>query len=198
MSLYNTSRSRSHVPTLSAVKLFTRRSILPEKTDSLWSITTGFVRTFTYLEDGTTIALGIWGQGDVVGQALSKLEPYQIECLTPVTATIVPLNSWDQMTDVLLSHLQQAEELTVIRGHKRVEMMLVKLLVWLSTKFGSEVNEGRMIDMRLTHEDLANILGTTRVTVTRILGDLEQQGLINRLSLHRILLREDDIWYYEI
>jgi CRP-like cAMP-binding protein len=198
MSLYNTSKSEMHVRTLNPVKFFARRTLLPEEIDSLWKIETGFVRTFTYLEDGTTVALGIWGQGDVVGQPLSKLNPYQIECLTPVTATIVPVTSWDQMTDILLSHIQQAEELTVIRGQKRVEMMLVKLLMWLYKKFGSEVNEGRMIDMRLTHEDLANLLGTTRVTVTRILGELEQQGLINRLSLHRIVLREDHIWYYEI
>lgn len=134
MSLYNTSKSEIHVLTLNPVKFFTRRSLIPEEIDSLWKIETGFVRTFTYLEDGTTVALGIWGHGDVVGQPLSKLDPYQIECLTPVTATMVSLINWDLMTDILLSHIQQAEELTVIRGYKRVEMMLVKLLMWLSKK----------------------------------------------------------------
>ena len=52
--------------------------------------------------------------------------------------------------------------------------------------------------MRLTHEDLAEMLGSTRVTITRVLGQFEQEGLIDRLSLHRIVLREEDIWYYEI
>jgi CRP-like cAMP-binding protein len=52
--------------------------------------------------------------------------------------------------------------------------------------------------MRLTHEDLAEMLGSTRVTITRILGQFEQEGLIARLSLHRIVLREEEIWYYEI
>jgi CRP-like cAMP-binding protein len=52
--------------------------------------------------------------------------------------------------------------------------------------------------MRLTHEYLAEMLGSTRVTVTRILGQFEQEGLIERLSLHRIILKEEDIWYYEI
>jgi CRP-like cAMP-binding protein len=195
MSLYKTSQS---APSLNAVKLFARRSFLPEQANSLWKIDHGFVQTFTYLEDGTTIALGVWSSGDMVGQALSKLNPYQIECLTPVTATIVPIDGWYQLTDVLLTHLQQAEELIVIRSHRKVEIMLVKLLIWLSKKFGSEVDQGRLIDMRLTHEDLANLIGSTRVTVTRILGDFEQQGLIDRLSLHRIVLKQEDIWYYEI
>ncbi|MFK0731486.1 MAG: Crp/Fnr family transcriptional regulator [Gloeotrichia echinulata GP01] len=178
--------------------IFTRRSFLPEQNNSLWKIETGFVRTFTYLEDGTTVALGLWGSGDIVGKVLSRLEPYQMECLTKVEATILPLDVWDQRTETLLAHIQQAEELMMIRSYKKVDTMLIKLLAWLSQKFGSEVDQGRLIDMRLTHEDLAEMLGSTRVTVTRILGQFEQEGLIERLSLHRIILKEEDIWYYEI
>ncbi|MEA5603756.1 Crp/Fnr family transcriptional regulator [Nostoc sp. UHCC 0252] len=177
---------------------FTRRSFLPEHQNSLWRIETGFVRTFTYLEDGTTVALGLWGPGDVVGKSLSKLEPYQMECLTKVEATVLPIEEWTQLAETLLNHIQQAQELMVIRSHKKVDTMLIKLLAWLSKKFGSEVEKGRLIDMRLTHEDLAEMLGSTRVTITRVLGQFEQEGLIARLSLHRIVVREEEIWYYEI
>ncbi|WP_373524650.1 Crp/Fnr family transcriptional regulator [Nostoc sp.] len=179
-------------------RFFARRSFLPEHQNGLWKIERGFVRTFTYLEDGTTVALGLWGPGDIVGKSLSKLEPYQMECLTKVEATALPLEEWTQLTETLLSHIQQAQELMVIRSHKKVDIMLIKLLAWLSKKFGLEVDKGRLIDMRLTHEDLAQMLGSTRVTITRVLGQFEQEGLIDRLSLHRIVLREEDIWYYEI
>jgi CRP-like cAMP-binding protein len=177
---------------------FTRRTFLPEQHNSLWKIETGFVRTYTYLENGTTVALGLWGAGDIVGRSLSKLEPYQMECLTKVEATVLPINEWHNSTETLLAHIQQAEELMVIRSYKKVDTMLIKLLAWLSKRFGSEVDKGRLIDMRLTHEDLAEMLGSTRVTITRILGQFEQEGLIDRLSLHRIVLKEEDIWYYEI
>lgn len=177
---------------------FTRRTFLPEQNNSLWKIETGFVRTYTYLENGTTVALGLWGPGDIVGKSLSKLEPYQMECLTKVEVTILPINEWHNSTETLLAHIQQAEELMVIRSYKKVDTMLIKLLAWLSKRFGSEVEKGRLIDMRLTHEDLAEMLGSTRVTITRILGQFEQEGLIDRLSLHRIVLKEEDIWYYEI
>lgn len=179
-------------------QIFTRRAFLPQQNNSLWTIETGFVRTFTYLEDGTTVALGLWGPGDIVGRALSKLEPYQMECLTKVEAKILPFDEWTEPTETLLAHIQQAEELMVIRSHKKVDTMLIKLLAWLCKKFGSEVEKGRLIDMRLTHEDLAEMLGSTRVTITRVLGQFENEGLIDRLSLHRIVLREEDIWYYEI
>ncbi|BCL38905.1 Crp/Fnr family transcriptional regulator [Nostoc sp. MS1] len=177
---------------------FTRRTFLPEQHNSLWKIESGFVRTYTYLENGTTVALGLWGAGAIVGRSLSKLEPYQMECLTKVEATILPINEWHNSTETLLAHIQQAEELMVIRSYKKVDTMLIKLLAWLSKRFGAEVEKGRLIDMRLTHEDLAEMLGSTRVTITRILGQFEQEGLIDRLSLHRIVLKEEDIWYYEI
>ncbi|XZO04104.1 MAG: helix-turn-helix domain-containing protein [Microcoleus sp.] len=38
----------------------------------------------------------------------------------------------------------------------------------------------------------------TRVTVTRALGNFEQQGLIQRLSIHRIILQDSQVWHYEI
>lgn len=177
---------------------FTRRSLLPSKKNALWQIKAGFVITYTYLEDGTTVALGLWGPGDLVGELLSTMKPYQIECLSKVEAKIVPVDDWNQLTNTLLDHIQKAEELMVIRSHKKVETMLIRLLAWLSKKFGSEVQTGRLIDMRLTHEDLAILINSTRVTITRILGQLEQEGLINRLSQHRIIVKQEDIWYYEI
>ena len=180
------------------VQSFSRRSFLPQHTHTLWKIETGVVRTFTYLEDGTSVTLGVWGAGDIVGKALSKVEPYQMECLTKVQTTIFDFQGWDKIADVLLAHIQQAEELMIVRGYKTVDIMLIKLLTWLSKKFGREVEQGRLIDMRLTHEDIAELLGSTRVTITRILRQLEQEGFIHRLSLHRIVLREEEIWHYEI
>ncbi len=195
VSLYS---SVSHPPRQNSQQIFTRRSLLPAQPNRLWKIEAGFVRTFTYLEDGTTVALGLWGRGDIVGKTLSKVEPYQMGCLTKVAATVLPIEEWCQPKETLLAHIQQAEELMIIRSYKKVDTMLIKLLAWLSKKFGHEIQQGRLIDMRLTHEDLAEMIGSTRVTITRILGQFEQEGLIDRLSLNRIVLREEDIWYYEI
>src|SRR4028118_488504 len=86
----------------------------------------------------------------------------------------------------------------VIRGYKRVDFMLYQLLTWLAKRFGSEVEQGHLIDMILTHQDIAEIIGTSRVTVTRTLGHFEQQGLIDRLPLHRIILQPSEVWHYEI
>ncbi len=168
------------------------------KQHSLWKIETGAVRTLTWLEDGTVVTTGLYGPGDVVGQALSMVDPYQIECVTPVEAILLTLENDQIPSEWLLAHLQQAEDLIVIRSYRRVETMLVKLLGWLAKRFGRDIEAGNLIDLRLTHQDLAELMGTTRVTVTRILGQLEEQGLIERLPLHRIVLKEYELWHYEI
>ncbi|WP_460201741.1 Crp/Fnr family transcriptional regulator [Scytonema sp. NUACC21] len=191
----------SHFPNPSSQnikKSFKSRSSLPLKPDTLWKIETGVVRVVTWHEDGTLVTLGIWGPGDIVSQAFSRIEPYQIECLTKVEATPLPLDGWFPLTQILLAHIQQAEELAIVRSYKTVEIMVVKLLAWLAKKFGREVESGNLIDLRLTHQDIADMLNSTRVTITRILTQLEEQGLIHRLPLHRIVLKEEELWHYEI
>ena len=191
--------SRFHHPSgQSSKQSFKPRSFLPLKQNSLWKIETGVVRIVTWHEDGTLVILGVWGPGDIVGKPFSKVEPYQIECLTKVEATILPLEGWFPLTDVMLAHIQQAEELMVIRSYKTVEIMLIKLLGWLAKRFGRSVQTGHLIDLRLTHQDIADMLNSTRVTITRILTQLEEQGLISRLPLHRIVLKEEELWHYEI
>ena len=195
MSLYSQSSNQSRQAHL---RQFKTRSTLPLLPNSLWKIETGVVKNLTWLEDGSTVILGLWGPGDVVGKALSQVEPYQIECLTAVEATNLPVSEWYPLTSVLLSHIQQAEELMVIRRYKKTDIMLVKLLTWLAKRFGREIEQGQLIDLRLTHQDIAEILGSTRVTITRTLSQLEQQGFIERFSLSRLVLREEDLWHYEI
>ena len=177
---------------------FSIRSALPVKQHFFWKIEVGVVRTFTWLEDGTSITTGLWGAGDVVGKALSSIDPYQIECLTSVEATLLTLANHPIPNEWLLSHLQQAEILIIIRSYRRIDTMLIKLLGWLAKRFGQTVETGNLIDLRLTHQDLAELMGTTRVTVTRILGQLEEQGLIERRSLQRIMLKEYELWHFEI
>ncbi|MGE5659071.1 MAG: Crp/Fnr family transcriptional regulator [Actinomycetota bacterium] len=177
---------------------FARRSLLPLRGDSLWQIEIGAVRTLTWLEDGTTITLGFWGPGNVIGKNLSQINPYQMECITKVEAVAIPTHNLPQITDALILNIKQGEEFMAIRGYKKVDVMLLRLLSWLATRFGHEVEKGQLIDLRLTHQDLADLLGTTRVTITRMFKKFEQQGLIHRFSQHRIILQEEELWHYEI
>lgn len=185
-------------PLAHSTQHFTARSLLPAKPDQIWQIKSGIVRSMTYLEDGTNVVLGIWGTGSTVGKSFSSRESYQIECVSKVEATFLPLSDLTNLSDTLLDHLHQAETLMEIRSYKRVDFMLLQLLGWLAQRFGQEVDQGILLDLRFTHLDLAEVIGATRVTVTRTLNQLQQNGMIECLPLKRIVVHENRFWHYEI
>jgi CRP-like cAMP-binding protein len=116
-----------------------------------------------------------------------------------VEAVLYELEEADLLLTLVRGHLKQLEEFTLIRSEKTVEVKLLSLSGWLSQKFAGENDQlGKSIDLRLTHQDLADIMGTPRVTITQLVAQLEIQGVIERLLLGRIIFHEPDTRFYEI
>ncbi|MCT7986579.1 Crp/Fnr family transcriptional regulator [Laspinema sp. A4] len=178
---------------------FTKRSLLPLNPRSLWKIETGVVRSITWFEDGTSITLGIWGPGDIVGRSLSRANPYHLECLTRVEATLISKEKYDHFTDALILHSQRLEEFLEIVHTKPVDVSFLRFLTWLGQRFGQENESGQLIQLGLTHQEIGEMIGSSRVTVTRLFKELEQQGILQRLHRKQILLHETQPWWhYEI
>lgn len=148
--------------------------------DCYWLIQQGVVKTSTQTEEGVTIALGYWGVNNLVGQPLSLVYPYQVKCLTPVRAKRIPASQADRIASLIQHQVRQTEELLCILRTETIYPRLCKMLLWLADKFGCEVEIGRVIDLKLTHQDLAEIIGATRVTVTKLINQLEQEGFLSR------------------
>ncbi|USR91913.1 Crp/Fnr family transcriptional regulator [Phormidium yuhuli AB48] len=162
------------------LRRFPQRSFIPPEADTLWKISQGVVRTLTWNEAGTAISLGLWTAGDVVGVALSRVHPYEIECLSDVQVQAIPRSHWRHLTEQLIDHAQESQQLLAIIRQERIRDRLLVFLHWLSYKFGHGSAEGRVIELKLSHRAIAEILGTSRVTVTRTLGQLEEEGLMER------------------
>jgi CRP-like cAMP-binding protein len=173
---------------------FSQGQHLPIFQDWAWLIQTGVVKTYTWNEQGNTIILGYWGKGELVGQPLSVVSPYQVECCTPVAAQRVPATLWSNWGQCLSHHCQQSEELLLITRCEPLQERLHLFLLWLARKFGQPVKEGWKIGFKLTHQELADAIGSSRVTVTRLLSTLEQQGLIDRFHRHCIVVKELDLF----
>jgi CRP-like cAMP-binding protein len=63
-------------------------------------------------------------------------------------------------------------------AHRDMGSRLVSFLLILCRDFGVPTNEGIRIDLKLSHQAIAEAIGSTRVTVTRLLGDLRESDLI--------------------
>lgn len=168
------------LPSMLTQRIFSRREMIPAREDILWKIDRGAVRTYTWSEQGTLIVLGYWGKGDIVSHSLSRVNPYQIECLTSVETSLIPVKFWDEAMEAMLSHIQQTEELLSIVHRKPVSLRLWQFLNWLGRKFGRNVDRGQLIDITITHQEIAEVINTTRVSVTRMLQQFEAEGIILR------------------
>jgi len=77
-------------------------------------------------------------------------------------------------------------------GHTWSYHRLARVLLQLSEKYGEEVPSGTRIDVRLTHEDLANLIGTSRETVTTQLSKFTRLGLLKR-EARRIIVAKSKL-----
>jgi CRP-like cAMP-binding protein len=190
-------RFLSRVYPESAKPCFDQCDTLPLRSDLLWRIERGVVRTLTWHSDGTPVVLGYWCAGDVVGQPLSRLCPYEMLCLTEVEVSALPAHLWNQSLEAVFVHLQQIEELHSINRTASACKRLQRFLGWLARKFGYKTEQGWLIDLRLTHQDIAEAIGMSRVTVTRLLNLLKQKKQIICDRGRLILLKNNKAnWLY--
>jgi CRP-like cAMP-binding protein len=165
-----------------------RGEYIPLPPNVLWQIEFGIVRTLTWNDEGKQSTLGLWSKGDIIGEPLSNINPYEAECMTSVTVSVLPSSLWYQAFDAMFAHVQQAEELLHILHCDPIHLRLRLLLCWLAEKFGSDTLHGRLISLNLTHQEIAELINTTRVTVTRNLKQLEQNGIISYYKGRSIVL----------
>lgn len=170
--------------------LFQSGERLPHRPNHLWLIVSGVVKSYTISEEGSLITLGFWGAEDLVGESLSKITPYTLECIGKVKAIAVHRHYWQVLSLNLLHHAQQTQHLSYIVRNTRIARRLWLLLEWLAEKFGKAVAQGKLIDFKLTHQELADAVSTTRITVTKTLIQFEKEGLILRPRTKCIVLRK--------
>jgi CRP-like cAMP-binding protein len=172
---------------------FNAKSILTLEKNWVWWIERGIVKTYTLDDDGTAINLGYWGAGDVIGESFSLTKPCHIKCLTDVKAFFVPVDECEPLIGEICGHVRQTEDLLCIMHIEDRLQRLWDTLRWLGDKFGTEVELGRLINLRLTHQELADTIGITRVTATKFLKQLENKGMISRPHRHEIILRRKEV-----
>ncbi|MEB3342380.1 Crp/Fnr family transcriptional regulator [Okeania sp.] len=165
----------------------------------IWQICQGLVRLSTIYPIAEEGLLGWAGPSMCFGSCFSYLHSYQATALSDVCLmcyTMIEIEASPKLTQELLPQLgrrfRQTEALLAIAGQRRVEDRLHQLLFLLKQEFGQTVGDDTLLNIRLTHQDIAAAIGTTRVTVTRLLGKLKQQGLISIDKDRHLILRNEN------
>jgi CRP-like cAMP-binding protein len=145
-----------------------------------WRLKAGYVRANTLNENGIPITLAIWGPGDIIIPAICELVSCEINALSKAV-----VESWEPTSEQMLASLRdQLEQIATLFQINRVrpaELRLLKLLEWIGQRFGQVSSEGTtlsLVKINLTHRNLADMCGVTRVTVTKALTRLRSLGLL--------------------
>ena len=173
---------------------FKRHDPLHFRDHGLWRIQSGYVRTLTWNAEGELTPLGFWQKGDVVGRAIAQTEPYKAQCITPVVAEYLGSRYAFSKCDAL-AQVRQSNELLQISHCRSAETRLLAFFCWAAKRFGQLTTIGDQTECyyqlpRLTHQEIGESIGITRVTVTRLIKELERDDLVRWNTQEKVVFQK--------
>jgi CRP/FNR family transcriptional regulator len=158
----------------------------------IYCICSGYVKLSISTSAGQTAIVDVAGPGDILGlRALLSGKPHALtaEALEEARFGFIQkdgfLDFLSRNVDVslrlaqkLAAQLYQAYQEMSDIGLKRSDERLVELLLRLSQSYGEETPEGIQLRIKLSQEELAEMIGTSRRNLSRSLTKLKRLGII--------------------
>jgi CRP/FNR family cyclic AMP-dependent transcriptional regulator len=170
----------------------------------LYVIKEGKVKICLISPDGQEISLVVFGKGEYFGEqalldglprsadaiALERVECYTLQRSDFHKAIMKNPKIAIKVMEVLSKRLrntdQQVEDLIFLDVYGRV----AKKLVELAEMHGVPVADGTRIDVRLTQQELASMVGASRESVNKVIGYFVDKQFIStdkqRITIHRV------------
>ena len=159
---------------------------IPLQRQYLYIVCRGIVQLHTLHDDGGETIVGLCGPSMAFGQYLSSVEPSWATALADTDLLPLAIGEIESSPALMagifpqiVRRLHQTEAWLAISGKRLVADRLRCLLIQLAQDFGHVEPGGVRVKLRLTHHQLATIIGTTRVTVTRLLRDFKNEGWLS-------------------
>jgi CRP/FNR family transcriptional regulator, cyclic AMP receptor protein len=174
--------------------------------DLIFWLLKGFVKLYLPHDDGTRTLVDLARPGDFLGFVNDKDSKGRRHLLEAhaLTRCSVGLFTRDQIA-MMLSRLDQTgtihllEQLNVAWStmferyvsflgssfRNRLEMVLNSL----GARFGIDDKRGTLLALELSHEDLAEMIGSSRPMVSKLIGEMIQEGLLARGEKRHFILR---------
>jgi CRP-like cAMP-binding protein len=177
----------------------TKGDEIPLFPEGVWQVTQGLVQLSANYEDGEQVLFGWAATGAWFGTHGSESLDYQAIALSPVYLRWLRLDEIEasmRLSQILLPQLvkrmRQAELLLIINGRRHTVERLKGLLSLLRDELGESLPEDRTrINYKFTHQQLASAIGTTRVTVSRMMAQFQAKGYM-ALDRHRHLILDNN------
>lgn len=160
---------------------------------SAFFVCNGRARISKVTRDGKSLTLGYFASGDLFGEACLLGLGARAEMADAVEACLLL-----EMTRPVLERLTATNpgiglELARIATRRRLDVemklerllfrdvasKLAELLLELAAEHGVDAAGGRLIALKITHQEIANLIGTTRETVSTTLSEFRKQRWVD-------------------
>jgi CRP/FNR family transcriptional regulator len=184
--------------------IFPRRHLIFEQGDPgrlVYLVKRGRVRIARAAEDGNDLTIAILGAGDLFGEEVAFHEVTRTTFALCLEESILCSANGKDLFELISRHSSLAVNIARYLGEQRDQALsvaedlaylkvperLVRLLERLASEHGTPVAGGTMIDISLTHADIASLIGSTRETVSLQLKRLENDGVV-RMENRKIVV----------
>lgn len=170
--------------------------------ESLMILHTGKVKVFRYTQDDKEQILYILSEGDFFGERnlfqklkstcfIEALEETEL-CLISGNAFLAFLKNHPEtsvkMLEQMSRRMERLEDALQNMGTKSSESRVTSVLVDFAAQYGKPQKDGILLELPLSREGIANYIGITRETVSRKLGLLQDEGLIEPIGNKKMLI----------
>lgn len=174
----------------------------------IYIVRSGCIRHYKSLPDGRSINLGLLGPNTVFTQ---EVDPDGLssgtaaEALVDSTVSVVEAGDLVDLIQrepelaaaVVDGMSRRLSELQILTEHllaRDTSVRLATTLLSLARGFGRPTADGlTAISLPITHQYLANMIGSNRVTVTRKLQELQEQGAVRSLGRNSIAVDQEKL-----
>ncbi|MEM7134759.1 MAG: Crp/Fnr family transcriptional regulator [Chloroflexota bacterium] len=172
--------------TVSTCRHYDRGIFIPTAPDQLLKVEEGVVAQLVVHSDGAEVLLGFYGPGQLIVPHPTDSCYIYYRAHTDVTAHAL---AWSEahnlpgLVDQLRARIWQQEAWTALQAHPANEERLLGFLTLLTEQFGRATENGTLLDLRITHQQLASAIGVTRPTITRLISILRRRQLLSTVGV---------------
>lgn len=184
-------------------KQYNKRDVVLQKGgtgDGLLFLLSGQLQVVDVTEDGRAIGLRMLAPGDFFGEIAvinGSTRTASVVALSEVLVAFLPAPSAlhlfshsPSVANMMLRHLAEkiqrdSEFRTLLSINNTTRRIYTFLVLYKKTQAG----DPDVVENLPTHQDIANMINTSRETVTRALLTLVQQGIVQK-DTHRLIIRD--------
>ncbi len=184
---------------IASIEQFPRQTAVlweSEPAECVFEVTKGVLKLSKMLPDGRRQIVGFLYPGHVLGLAVDGQYTYTAETLTEVEAFRYPRSRLDQLVDETPSvgqhllaltsdELRAAQDQMLLLGRKTAREKVASFLLMMCERSGGGDGFEDSVHLPMNRVDIADYLGLTMETVSRILGELKREQVID-LKPHRV------------